>query len=206
MSGNGSLDPSQALRLLAQELRGEEVIAPHVREPAAPPVLGPLVASGPRAVEAPGEYGLLFEAIREGFLMHYGEPRLVEGADEDLKLLAGDYLYALGLERLAARGDTDAVHELADLISLSAQLHARGGDEAADRIDLLWLSSAVAVGAGADAGHERGKLALREGAPEGPGLLGGATTQAAERGGMGAALADAADSIGLISQDFFDLG
>jgi hypothetical protein len=204
VSGNGSLDPSRALRLLAQELRGEEVIAPHVRAAAEQPVLGPLVATGPRAAEAPGEYGLLFEAIREGFLMHYGEPRLVQGADEDLKLLAGDYLYALGLERLAARGDTDAVYELADLISLAAQLHARGGP--GDAIDLLWLSSAVAVGAGADDEHERAKAAMRDGSPEGPRLLGASTAQVADRGGMRAALAEAADSIGFGSQDLFDRG
>ena len=87
--------------------------------------LGALAAAGPRAAEAPETYELLFEAIREGYLLHYGEPRLLDGAEPDLKLLAGDYLYALGLERLAARGDLEAIRELGDLISLSAQLHAR---------------------------------------------------------------------------------
>ena len=33
------------------------------------------------------------------------------GADPDLRLLAGDYLYALGLERLAGLGDLPAVRE-----------------------------------------------------------------------------------------------
>ena len=42
----------------------------------------------------------MVEAVREGYLLHYGEPRLLVGADADLALLAGDYLYALGLERL----------------------------------------------------------------------------------------------------------
>ena len=81
------------------------MIAPHVREPSAEPALGRLAAAGPRAAAAPGEYALLVEAIREGYLLHYGEPRLLDGADPDLVLLAGDYLYALGLERLAALGD-----------------------------------------------------------------------------------------------------
>ena len=99
--------PTGALQRLAEELRADEVIAPHVREPSAEPSLGRLVAAGPRAAGAPGEYGLLFEAIREGFLLHYGTPRLLDGADPDLLLLAGDYLYALGLERLAARGDVE---------------------------------------------------------------------------------------------------
>ena len=57
---------------------------------------------------------------------------MVVGADPDLALLAGDYLYALGLERLAALGDLEAIRELSDLISLSAQLHdAEGGARAA---------------------------------------------------------------------------
>ena len=43
----------------------------------------------------------MVEAVREGYLLHYGDGRVVRGADPDLALLAGDYLYALGLERLA---------------------------------------------------------------------------------------------------------
>ncbi len=61
----------------------------------ADPALGLLAAAGPRAAEAPGEYALVIESIREGYLLHYGEPRVVVGADPDLALLAGDYLYAL---------------------------------------------------------------------------------------------------------------
>ncbi len=195
-----------ALRQLAEELRGDEVIAPHVRDPDADPALGRLVASGPRAADAPDEYALLFEAIREGFLMHYGEPRLVEGAEPDLLLLAGDYLYALGLERLAARGDVTAVHELADLISLSAQLDARDGDGAAEAIGLLWLSSAIAVGGGVDDEHERAKDALRQGSADGARLLAESAAQAADRTGMSAGLAGAADSIGFAREHLFDLG
>ena len=103
------------------------MISPHVADPEkADPALGLLAAAGPRAAEAPGEYALLIETVREGYLLHYGRPRVVVGADADLALLAGDYLYALGLERLAALGDLEAVRELSDLISLSAQLHAEG--------------------------------------------------------------------------------
>ena len=196
----------EALERLAELLRGDEVLAEHVREPSADPSLGRLVALGPRATEAPGEYALLFEAIREGFLLHYGAPRLLEGADPDLRLLAGDYLYALGLERLAARGDVSSVRELGDLISLSAQLHARDGDDAAEAIELLWLASAVAVGAGPADGYERAKRALREGGPEGPRLLAAATADAADRSGMRTALAGAADSIGFAQEHLFDRG
>lgn len=205
MSAPGPEAAEGALQRLAEELRADEVIAPHVREPSVEPSLGRLVASGPRAAEAPGEYGLLFEAIREGFLLHYGTPRLLDGADPDLLLLAGDYLYALGLERLAARGDVSAVRELGDLISLSAQLHARDGSAAGEAIDLLWLSSAVAVGGGPADGHERAKRALREGSPEGPRLLAAAAAEAADRSGMRTALAGAADSIGFDQEHLFDL-
>ena len=60
----------------------------------------------------------MLEAVYEGYLMHYGEPRAFAGMDADLRLLAGDALYALGLARLAEAGDLEAVAELSDLISL----------------------------------------------------------------------------------------
>ena len=182
-----------ALRKLANELRTDAVIAPHVRDTDEEPALGRLVASGPRASEGPAEYALLFEAIREGFLLHYASSRLLDGADPDLRLLAGDYLYALGLERLAARGDLEAVSELADLISLSAQLHAR--DSLAEA-EPLWLASAVAVGTGVDPGHGRAKQALRDGDPDAAAALVAIAAEAANRFGMRDALARAADSIG----------
>ena len=59
----------------------------------------------------------MLEAVYEGYLMHYREPRAFAGMDDDLRLLAGDALYALGLSRLARAGDLKAVAELADLIS-----------------------------------------------------------------------------------------
>jgi hypothetical protein len=82
----------------------------------------------------------VLEAVYEGYLMHYGNPRLFGGMDPDLQLLAGDALYALGLSRLAEAGDLEAVAELSDLISLSAQAHAENrGDEA----EVLWDASAA---------------------------------------------------------------
>ena len=94
-------------------------------------------AAGPR-------YALIVEAIREGYLQHYGEGRVVRPEDPDLALLAGDRLYALGLARLAELGDLAAVTALADLISLSAQAHAER-DPA--RADAAWESGAAALGA-----------------------------------------------------------
>ena len=98
------------------------------------------VADGldPVGAEAPDEYALVMEAVREGYLLHYGESRLLAGHDADLGLLAGDYLYALGLDRLAALGDTDAVAVLAELISSCAQLHAEGRD---GEVDALWVEA-----------------------------------------------------------------
>ena len=86
--------------------------------------------------------GWVMEAVREGYEMHYGEPRAFAGMDPDLRLLAGDALYALGLARLADRADVEAVAELADLISLTARAHAEGHAELAES---LWLATARAL-------------------------------------------------------------
>lgn len=203
MRSNGT-----SLASLAAVLRdGENVIAPHVVDSDEEPTLGALAAAGPRAAEAPGEYLLLVEAIREGYLLHYESPRLLEGADSDLRLLAGDYLYALGLERLAARGDLDAVEELADLISLVAQIHAEDEPGTSDeRIPALWLASTVAVAVGASAEHVEAKEALRAGEPGTAETLAGVAAEGARRAGLGDALARAAESIGFAREGLPDRG
>jgi hypothetical protein len=116
-----------ALATLAEGLRAEGTpISPHV------------VDLPPAGAEAPDEYALVMEAVREGYLLHYGESRLLEGHDDDLALLAGDYLYALGLDRLAALGDTSAVAVLAELISKCAQAHAEGRD---GEVEAYWVEA-----------------------------------------------------------------
>jgi hypothetical protein len=192
--------PEMTLHTLAQQLEAEQsVISPHVADPEkADPALGLLVAAGPRASEARGEYALVIESVREGYLLHYSEPRVVVGADPDLALLAGDYLYALGLERLAALGDLEAIRELSDLISLSAQLHAAtGGVQAANA---LWLGSVTAIAAGVTPGHEQGKSALREGDPDASAALWQAALGAAEQPGLGGQLERTAEAIGFQAQ------
>ncbi|HVS99609.1 MAG TPA: hypothetical protein VHE08_03755 [Solirubrobacterales bacterium] len=140
MSAASDADPNAALRTLAGQLRAEDTpIAAHVVDAAASPELGLIAAAGPRAAAAPAEYALVVEAVREGYLLHYGEPRLLAGHDSDLALLAGDYLYALGLDRLAALGDTEAVAVLSELISRCAQLHAEGRE---DEVEALWPAAA----------------------------------------------------------------
>jgi len=90
---------------------------------------------GPGAYEgrlADPDRAFTVEAVREGFELHYGRPRAFQGMDEDLRLLAGDALYALGLARVAGRGDVAAVAELSDLISLCARAQAEGRPEDAE--------------------------------------------------------------------------
>ena len=64
------------------------------------------------------------DAVREGYLLHYAAGARLDTADEDLRLLAGDAFYALGLARLAEAGDLEQVAALADLITGCAKAHA----------------------------------------------------------------------------------
>lgn len=115
-----------ALGELAEQLREEETpISAHVVEAA-----------------ASGGDSFVIESVREGYLLHYGESRLLSGQDADLSLLAGDYLYALGIERLAALGDAKAVGVLAELISRCAQFHAEGREA---EVPELWRQSVAAL-------------------------------------------------------------
>jgi hypothetical protein len=109
---------------------------------AADPALAPYAVPGPGSARFGHELGdrrFVLEAVYEGYLLHYGEPRLFDGMDRDLRLLAGDALYALGLAGLAERGDLTAVAELSDLITRSARAHAEGRGADAE---VLWDASA----------------------------------------------------------------
>ena len=89
-------------------------------------------------------FALGVETIYEGYLLHFGQPRLFAPVDADTALLLGDYLYAHGLVRIAATGSVEAVNDLAELISLCAQAQADGtaGDWA------VWAATASSLGAG----------------------------------------------------------
>jgi len=123
---------AEALRaeggLLADALRDDEVDEALADEP--------LLADVP-----PGPYALTLAAVREGYLLHYAQGRVLDGADGDLALLGGDRLYALALAELAALGDLAAVGALADLISDCARAHAEGEEAAAAA---AWRAAAAA--------------------------------------------------------------
>jgi hypothetical protein len=100
-------------------------------------------------------YALGIETIYEGYLLHYGQPRLFAPEDEDTALLLGDYLYAHGLVRIEEVGSVEAVSDLAELIALCAYLRAEGiaGDGA------VWAATATALGRGElDDGRSRLRL------------------------------------------------
>jgi hypothetical protein len=107
-------------------------------------------------------HALGLESIYEGYLLHYGRPRLFAPADPDTAILLGDYLYAHGLVRVAALGEVAVVADLAELISLCAQLRAeeRQGDGAA------WAGTVSLLGAG-DGRLEAARAALRLGGDPG---------------------------------------
>jgi hypothetical protein len=121
-----------------------------------------VAAAGPRAQGREREYELLLEMILEGYRLHYDVPLVVRPEDIDLALLLGDQLYALGLSRLAALGDLDAIDELADVISLVAQAHAVADRELAQAV---WEAGAVSVGWGSSEAHAEAKAQARAHAP-----------------------------------------
>ena len=103
-----------------------------------------------------GRFALGLESIYEGYLLHYGRPRLFSPADPDTAILLGDYLYAHGLVRVAALGQVAVVADLAELVSLCAQLRAeeRDGDGAA------WAGTVSLLGSG-DPRLDDARAALR---------------------------------------------
>jgi hypothetical protein len=99
-------------------------------------------------------YALGIETIYEGYLLHYGRPRLFEPDDQDAALLLGDYLYAHGLVRIEEGGTVEAVSDLAELIALCAYLRAEeiAGDGP------VWAATAAALGRGK---LEEGRSSIR---------------------------------------------
>ena len=127
-------------------LWGESLLPAERRDPV--PVFSPLLSEARFAV------GL--ETIYEGYLLHYGRPRLFAAGDDRNALLLGDYLYAHGLVRVAEQQDVDVVGDLAALISVCAQLRADGGAGDGE----AWAATAALIGRGPlNGGREPAALA-----------------------------------------------
>lgn len=148
-----------ALQRLASDLRAEGgalaaalTDAAEASEPAHAPARR--AASGPRTAARAEDYAVAVEAIREGYLLHYGDARVLHPPDDDLALLSGDRLYALGLARLVDLGDVVAVSELADVIGLAAVAQAAGDGGLAEAV---WAAGAQAIGWGTSEAHGRAK-------------------------------------------------
>jgi len=132
-------------------------------------VFAPLVTTGPRTSADPTGYAVVVESILEGYLLHYGRGRIVDDPDPDLRLLAGDHLYAFGLVRLARIGDLEAIDELSDLITFCAQAHATAPNariESPWRLtQVFWANAVLAVAAGPSREQRDAKERARGGDP-----------------------------------------
>ena len=140
---------------------------------------GELAASGPRSAADPAAVALSVEAVREGYLLHRGCPRLFDGPDRDLALLAGDRLYALGLAGLARAGDLESVAELAAVIACCAHAAAAGDEELAEA---AWEAGATGIGWGRSPALAQAWEAARAGPPGAAASLRDAARQ--ERGDL----------------------
>ena len=158
-----------------------EAIAPALGPEPGEDALGPLIAAAARARPDAQEYALVVESVLEGYLLHFGRTRLLDTDDDDLRLLAGDYMYALGLSRLARLGDLPAVRALADLITLSARHHAAGTDDQR-LLEGLWALTALAVGGGSWPGYEAVIASARAGRGDPDQLLAEVSSRASETG------------------------
>lgn len=145
----------------------------------APAVFGPLVACGERVSTRGAEYALLIESVFEGYLLHYSSGRVLDPSDADVRLLAGDFLYAYGLTCLAGIADTHATADLADLIALCAAAHAgENGVPAFELSCALWILTSISIASGRWKGYEQAKRLARMGDPD---ALGGVEETALER-------------------------
>ncbi len=115
------------------------------------PLFDGLIESGPSTKGAASEYGFVFESVFEGHLLHTGRPRLMLPDESRLKLVAGDFLYSLGLQRLAQLGDLEAVKLLAGLITDASCLHIAKGTP--EQISALWVATVVATAFRPDVEH-----------------------------------------------------
>lgn len=188
----GTTTPESALQALAARVaaEGEPLSAAATGGPPPEPALGLFAATGPRTAADPGSYALVVEAVREGYLCHHGTPRLLDSADPDLLLLAGDLFYAIGIARLAILEDAESVLLLSDLIRASAELHATGRVES---VPSLWLAQISALAFGSDLNLAALIQALRRGDQGAERALDDWSQALAERSGTGGRIGEVRD-------------
>ena len=100
-------------RLYGPRLHGEDEIR-------GGPGFSDLLAAAP--------YRLGLEYIFEGYLLHYGQSRLLKPDSKEFELLAGDYMYARGLSHIASLEDLFCIEALADLLRFCSYVHCEGLD------------------------------------------------------------------------------
>ena len=160
------MSPANALDRLADRVR-EEGSPLTVMDPAAGDdafgnrAFGELAAAGPRTTGSAAGYAFVVEAVREGYLCHYGRSRILDQPDADLALLAGDLFYAIGIRGLAELDDLESTGILSDLIRVAAELQAAGRPELTET---LWLGQIVALACGKDDAQGEAVAALEAGA------------------------------------------
>ncbi len=187
-------DPAgEALRLLAARVaeEGPPLVVVGSR-PSAGPAFARLVASGPRTSADPGAYAFVVEAVREGYLCHYEDSRVLERPDSDLALLAGDLFYAIGISALAELGDVESVWILSELIRVSAELRSAGRR---DDAEAMWVAANLALACGSDEQYERLAGALSAGDEGVRGALEEWSERSANTNDLGRILAEVREAI-----------
>lgn len=186
---------ASALELLADRVREEGPplsVRPESGADVDQAVFGELAAAGPRTSARASEYAFVVEAVREGYLCHYGTSRILRDPDADLALLAGDLFYAIGIRGLAELDDLESTGILSDLIRVAAELQAAGR---ADLAESLWLGQIVALACGKDEVQEAAVEALEAGRDGAEQALAEWSVEASAAGGIGRAFDIARNAI-----------
>jgi len=74
-------------------------------------------------------FRLGLEYIFEGYVLHYGQSRLLQPDSSNFFLLAGDHMYARGLKTTASLGDLDSIEALSELIRVCSFVHCEKLDQ-----------------------------------------------------------------------------
>ena len=161
--------------------------------------LGELAGSGPRTTGQSDEYAFIVEAVREGYLCHYGTSRILDDPDPDLALLAGDLFYAIGISGLAELEDLESTGILSDLIRVAAELQGAGRQ---DQAETLWLGQILALACGKDDAQTAAVTDLEAGREGAATTLAEWSRRSADANGLGRAFDNAQTAIDSCPSNF----